>query len=108
MKIYNSKSRPCIEYAMIFYFHEDKSHVLQTLQNKFLRIAYPCMQSTPIRSLEMISNFEPLNTRYNQLILRHWARAKYPSKHHTLHKLNNKWNIQRKEYKSTMNKNSPS
>ena len=53
-QIYKSKSRPCIEYASIFYFHKDKKNIISTLQNKFIRTAYPCRKSTPIHTLEMM------------------------------------------------------
>lgn len=45
-----SKSRPCIEHASIFYFHKDKDDRIRTLQNKFIRAAYPCRQSTQMHT----------------------------------------------------------
>ena len=86
LQIYKSKSRPCIEFASIFYFHKDTKKVIQSLQNKFIRAAYPCRKSTPIHTLEMIANIAPISIRVQQLILRNWFRAKYSSQFHPLHK----------------------
>ena len=86
LQIYKSKSRPCIEYASIYYFHKDKKHKIQTIQNKFIRAAYPCKKSTPISTLEMIANIKPISLRVKQLILRHWFRAHYLSSFHPLNK----------------------
>ena len=38
LQIYKSKTRPCIEYASIFYSHNDKKNKIQTLQNKFIEL----------------------------------------------------------------------
>ena len=73
-----------IEYASIFYYYCDKQNKLNTLQNKFIRLAYNCRLSTPISILQMIANIEPLECRVNKLILRHWYRSKYSSNFHPL------------------------
>ena len=86
LQIYKSKSRPCIEYASIYYFHKDNNNTLQILQNKFIRAAHPCRKSTPIHTLQMITNIKPLQVRIHNLTLRHWFRAKYSSDFHPLNK----------------------
>ena len=99
LQIYKSRSRPCIEYASIFYYNNDSSHSLQTIQNKFIRTAYPCRKSTPIHTLQMIANIQPLQSRVNSLILRHWFRAKYSSSFHPLSKtLSQYLSIQKKKH----------
>ena len=106
MQIYKCKSRPIIEYASIFYFHKDKTERLQKLQNRFIRCAYPCKKSTNIELLHMITNMMPLNIRINQLILRHWCRAKYSSPSHPLSKTLNNYNrYYTKIVKTNKNKN---
>ena len=91
LQIYKSKSRPCIEYASIFYLHKDKNNTLQTLQNKFIRNAYPCRQSTPVHTLNRIANIQPISIRTLKLTLRHFYRAKYSSSHHPIYKLLQKY-----------------
>ena len=93
IQLYKIKTRPIIEYASIHYFHKDKRHKMQILQNKFLRCAYPAKISTPIKTLQMIANLEPLQMRINKLHVRHHFRARYSSLLHPLHKAYNEYII---------------
>ena len=79
IQIYKTKTRPIIEYASIFFLHKDTIKSIQKMQNKFLRFAYPCKLSTPIITLQLLANLEPIQLRYKKLILRHWARSVYSS-----------------------------
>ena len=86
LQIYKSKSRPSIEYASPFYFHKDTNNTIQSLQNRFIRLAYPCKKSTPMHTLQMIAQIQPIQSRVHKLILRHWYRARYSSSFHPLAK----------------------
>ena len=101
IQIYKAKSRPCIEYASIFFFHKDTTNIIQTFQNKFIRAAYPCRKSTPLHNLHMIANLAPIATRINYLILRHWYRAKFSSVFHPLHKIIQQFTPSPNKHKST-------
>ncbi len=75
-----------IEYGSIFYYHKDYNHQLQTLQNKFLRLATNPKLSSPIDLLELLTKLEPLDYRIQYLLGRLWIRAKYSPQYHPLNK----------------------
>ena len=68
LQMYKSKSRPMIEYASIFHFHNGEQNEIIKLQNKFIIHAYPCKTSTLMLTLEMKTNVKRLKMRVNQLI----------------------------------------
>ena len=84
--MYKSKSRSCLECVSVFCYHKDKNNAIQTLQNRFTQPAYPCRNSTPINTLEIIANIPPIHARVQKLTLRHYYRARYSSPHHPLYK----------------------
>ena len=45
--------------------HKDANNSLQTLQNKFIRCAFPCKKSRDIQLLHMIADIQPLSIRIN-------------------------------------------
>ena len=92
----HTKTRPIIEYEAMYCFQNNSQNSLQIIQNKFIRCAYPCKQSTPIQTLHMIANIEPLNIRVNRLYSKYWFKAKFFSLFHPLneemHKFKNYFN----------------
>ncbi len=84
--LYKALARSSIEYGLIHYLPSDATNEIKKLQNKFLRLIVPSRLDTPCDQLQIITNIEPIATRYNYLIMRQLARIYHSDIYHPLSK----------------------
>eukprot|EP01083_Nonionella_stella_P093724 262754_1 len=86
--LYKQKSRAYIEYAS-HWFHF-ASEDIQTMQNKYLRLAAPTKRSTPLDLLHNLHKVSHVRHRVNSLRCRMWLPSIYSSSFHPLVKTRKK------------------
>ncbi len=84
--LYKALARSSIEYGLTHYYPYDTKGKMKVAQNNFLRLITNGMKNTPIKAMELISNTEPIQIRYEQLCLRKLARIYHTDNYHPITK----------------------
>jgi len=78
MKIYVALIRSRIDYGSIIYNSANKQNLksIETVSNEAMRIASRCFKTTPISSLQVITNEPPLQLRRDKLSLKYYYKIR--------------------------------
>ena len=78
MRIYSAVVRPMIDYGSVVYGSANRATLarLEVVANEAMRIATGAFKSTPVSSLQVLTNEPPLDSRRQELMLRYYYKIR--------------------------------